>query len=485
MKILFVVHDLGFADHIAIAYLSAIAKQLKHVTFFCSLDRNDLPTTVDQVKPDVVAYSVNIIGYRKTVQAHKEAAKIHDFVSIMGGPHPTFSPETFSESGMNAYCIGEGEHAFRDFLVKVEQSDPFDNVENLITQNKVNPVRPLIRNLDELPPADRDLVIANSFLKDAAKKTFYVSRGCPFKCTYCCNNYYHQLYRGKGPFVRRFSVERIIREIEDVGRKYRMEFIKFGDDCFAIKVDDWLEEFCEKYSKRIGIPFNCYLRLDTVNDAMLKLLKKAGCFSVHVSVDSTSPYIRESILKRQMRTENIVERLRRIREYGINTWVNYMLAVPESSLQDDLDTIKLSKQAKVTYPNYSTTVPMEKTELYNYCVQRGLIDPSYIGDMSGCSQRSTLPFPEKEKNIRYNIYLLGAFITKLPYPLDKAALSLIKVIPPNTLFKNINNYIYRHYIKNKIFKLPGEKITGRELSQPPSAKADGLSLPHQGARLQG
>ena len=235
-----------------------------------------------------------------------------------------------------------------------------------------------------------------------------------------------------------------------------MDFVKFGDDCFAFKADDWLEEFSEKYSKRVGVPFNCYLRLDTVDDAMLKFLKKAGCYSVHLSVDSTSQHVRENILKREMRSGNIVDKLRQIKGYGINTWVNYMLAVPESTLQDDLDTIKLSKEAKITYAAYSTTVPMEKTELYNYCVRQGLIDPSYYqGDMSGCSEKSTLScFTEKEKNIRFNIYLLGALIAKLPYPLDKAALFLTKVIPPNAFFMKINNLLYQYYITNEIFKLP-------------------------------
>ncbi|MFC1908576.1 B12-binding domain-containing radical SAM protein [Chloroflexota bacterium] len=467
MKVLFVIHDLDFADHLAVAYLSSIAKQLNHKTFFCSLDRDDMIAKVSEVKPDVIAYSVNIIGFQKTLEAHEEAKKIHSFFSIMGGPHPTYSPETFIESGMDAYCIGEGEYAFRDFLIKVEQGDSFDDVENLITRKGANPIRPLIRNLDELPPADRDLVISNSFLADTAKKTFYVSRGCPFHCAYCCNNYYHKLYRGKGPVVRRFSAGRIIQEIEDVGRKYRMDFVKFGDDCFAIKADDWFEEFSEKYPQRIGIPFNCYLRLDTVDDAMLKLLKKAGCYSVHLSVDSTSRYIRETILQRQMRSENIVERLRKIREYGINTWVNFMLAIPESTLQDDLDSIKLSKEAKVTYPSYTITVPMEKTDLYDYCVEHELIDPSkYIGDMSGLAKKPVLScFTEKEKNIRFNIFLLGALITKLPYPLDKAALSLIKIIPPNTFFRKIYDYLFNYYIENKIFKLPedNQKGSGRFL----------------------
>ena len=456
MKILFVIHQLDFADHIAISYLSAIAKQLNHSTYVCILENQKLLDVIAVIKPEVVAYSTNVLSFSTLVDAHKQAGSHYDFISIMGGPQVTFYPETFDESGMDAYCVGEGEYAFRDFLIKVDNGEPYDNVPNLITKRGKNPVRPLIKILDELPLADRDLVIANSFLKDVPKKTFYATRGCPFKCAYCCNNYYHQLYKGKGPIVRRFSVERIIREIESVKSKYRMDFIKFGDDLFAMKADDWLEEFADKYSKRIAIPFNCYLRFDTVDDKLLELLKKAGCFSVHLSVDSTSDYIREEVLKRKMRKVNIVENLRKIKDYGINTWVNHMLAVPGSSLQDDLNTIKLAKKAKVTYPAYSTTVPMKGTELYSHCIEQGFINPaSYQADMTGCSEKSVLScFDEKEKNIRYNIYLLGAVIAKLPFPLDKIAVRLIKVVSPNKFFRKIRTCVYEYYIRNKIFKLP-------------------------------
>lgn len=459
MKVLFVIHELDFADHIAIAYLSAIAKQLGHSTFFCSLDSSNLSEAVKRIRPDVVAYSANIVGFNALVEAHKKATRLHSFVSIMGGPHPTYSPETFQESGMDAYCRGEGEYAFRDFLLRVEEGKPFDDVLNLITQNRENPVRPLIANLNELPMPDRDLVLSNSFLKDTPKKTGFASRGCAYSCTYCCNNYYHKLYRGKGPVVRRFSVERVIQEIAGIKSKYRMDFFKFGDDAFALRADSWLEEFAEKYPGKIGVPFNCFLRLDLVDSALLKLLKQAGCFSVHLSVDSTSHHVREDILGRHMRSEDLVSKLKLIQEYKINTWVNYMLAAPESSLQDDLDTIKLSKEGKVTYPAYSTTMPMKGTDLYDYSVAHDLLDPtSHKSDMAGCSEKTTLScFSEKEKNIRFNIYLLGAVIAKLPWPLDRIALSLIRVIPPNWVFRKVRHAVYEHYISNRIFKLKEEK----------------------------
>ena len=456
MKILFAIHQLSFADHIAIAYLSAIAKQLCCSTHFCVLDNQDFVEEVVRVKPDIIAYSANIMGFEQTVESNKRAKQEHNFVSIMGGPQVTFSPETFDQSQMDAYCVGEGEYAFRDFLTRVEAGESYDGVPNLITKQGKNPVRPLIKNLDELPAADRDLVLANSFLKDVPKKTFYATRGCPFKCAYCCNNYYHQLYKGKGPIVRRFSVERLIQEVESVKNKYRMDFVKFGDDLFATQADAWLEEFADKYSKRIGVPFNCYLRLDIVDDELLDLLRKAGCFSVHLSLDSTSRNVREKVLRRQMREVDVVENLRKIRKHRINTWVNYMLAAPDSSLQDDLDTIQVSKKGKVTYPHYSTTVPMKGTQLYDYCAQRNFIDTSsYQGDMTGCSEKSVLScFDERDKNIRYNIYSLGAVISKLPFPLDKIAVWLIKSVPPNKIFRKIRSCIYQHYITNKIFKLP-------------------------------
>jgi len=456
MKVLFAIHQLSFADHIAIAYLSAIAKQLGHSTYLCIFESCDFVEEVIRIKPDVVAYSANIMGFEQAVENNKRAKQRHKFISIMGGPQATFSPETFKESGMDTYCLGEGEYAFRDFLIRVENGESYDDIPNLITAQKQNSVRPLIRNLDELPPADRDLVLSNSFLKDVPKKTFYATRGCPFKCAYCCNNYYHQLYKGKGPIVRRFLVERIIQEIESVKGKYRMDFVKFGDDLFATKADAWLEEFAEKYSKRIGIPFNCYLRLDIVDDELLGMLRRAGCFSVHLSLDSTSKDVREKVLRRQMREVDVVENLRKIRKYGINTWVNYMLAVPESSLQDDLDTIEVSKKGKVTYPHYTTAVPMKGTELYDYCARYNFVDAScYQGDMSECSEKSVLScFDDRDKNIRHNIYSLGAVIAKLPFPLDKIALSMIKVVPPNNIFKSIRSHVYDYYIANKIFKLP-------------------------------
>ncbi|GAH49468.1 unnamed protein product, partial [marine sediment metagenome] len=162
----------------------------------------------------------------------------------------------------------------------VDRGIPFDDILNIVTKNKTNPVRNLIFPLDKLPMPDRDLIFSQTFHKKSSKKAFFSSRGCPYSCSYCCNNIYHRLYKGKGRFVRKFSVDRLINEINDVSSKYRMDFVKFTDDCFVMKDDSWLREFSWRYKHEVDVPFNCYLRIDTITDSMLRLLKKAGCHSL-------------------------------------------------------------------------------------------------------------------------------------------------------------------------------------------------------------
>ena len=458
MNILFCIYELDFADHIALAYLSALAKQRGHHTFLCVLQQEALDAAVARCEPSIIAYSANIQGARELVAAHgalMAGRGGEPIISIMGGPYPTYSPETFSDSGMDAYCIGEGEGAFGDFLAALERGKGFDGIPNLITARGSTPPRNLIRDLDDLPFPDRDLVLANTFLKDTSKKTFYTTRGCPFACTYCCNNYYRKLYKGRGKMVRRFSVDRIIREIEHVKARYRMDFIKFGDDLFAMKADAWLVEFARAYGEKIRIPFNCYLRIDAIDDDLLALLKDAGCHSVHLSVDSTSEMVREKVLGRRMRSIDIVGTLRKVRDAGIHTWCNFMLAAPDSRLADDLGAIAMVKAGRVTYPSFSTTVPLKGTDLYTYCTDRHLIDPrTHKNDMTGCTRPSTLAcFSPWEKAVRYNIYLLGAVIAKLPRPLFDLALLLIRVSPPNPVFQWIRKGFHKYNIENRIFKL--------------------------------
>jgi radical SAM superfamily enzyme YgiQ (UPF0313 family) len=455
MRILFCTHDLSYADHISIPYLSAVAKERGHQTAFCTLDEErfssqSLHLMNHMFRPDVVAYSCNVMGFERLKRHHAAAKMERGFISILGGPQATFSPETFAESGVDAYCVGEGERAFGDFLDCVEVGATYDDVANLITRKGVNPPRLLIGDLDSLPMPDRDITLEYTGLRYVSKRTFYATRGCYWSCAYCANSKYHELYGTKR--VRRLSVGRLLAEIQMVQKKYRMDFVKFGDDCFTLKADGWLKEFSEKYPQRIGVPFNCFLRVDTITAPMLELLSNAGCHSVHLSVDSTSPYVREEVLGRRMVRDDLEERIRMVHRFGIKTWVNFMLAAPGSTQANDLDAIRFARESGTTYTHFSTTVPMQGTKLYETALK--VLPSGYVGDMVDCDKQSPLTcWSRRDKGVRFNILLLGHLAAKAPWVLHGAMLWLIKHTKPNRFYQWLHDKMQKHYLENVIFKV--------------------------------
>jgi len=453
IKILFVVAKLGYTENTGIAYLSAIAKQLGHKTYFYSNDNLGLNKYVKELKPDVIAYSCDTFNANNIISINKQIKKQHNYVSIMGGSYPTFDPHSFNNSGMDVFCIGEGEYAFKEFIERVEQGKSYDDIKNLITKNKVNDVRLLINPLDQLPMPDHDLILGNTFLGCEPKKTFFTSRGCYYNCSYCCNKTYKNIYHGKGDIVRRFSVERVISEMEYVKEHYSMDFVKIDDDCFTFKADKWLKDFIREYKSRIDLPFNCLLRIDNINDDILSLLKKGNCHSLTLSIDSINHVIRENILNRHMNIDNkeIINRLKKVKEYGIETYVNFMLGLPTSNINDEIGTIDFCNQADVTYPAYTMAVPFKGTELYDYCKANNYLSDNYeTGDMLGWSNLDK--FNMKQRIVQRNIFLLGALLSKVDRRYIKYFIPLIYDFNEQ-LYNDIWKNFYDYNLENVIYEL--------------------------------
>ena len=130
--------------------------------------------------------------------------------------------------------------------------------------------------------------------------------------------------------MNRYSVDRLLAELEDMVRRHPTQFIKFYDDVFTFRTDEWLMSFAEKYPKVIGLPFHCLTRADLVrrDPQIIDCLKKAGIKSISMSIESGNPFIREHILKRGMSEEDIRFAFDLCHRNKIHTFSNTILAVP-------------------------------------------------------------------------------------------------------------------------------------------------------------
>lgn len=446
--IAFVIHHVDFIENLGMPYLSSVAKSRGWQTDLIIYDKRTIDADFRRINPSIVGYSAMSADAAIYLKINAYLKSKYQFTSIMGGPHPTYFPDARFEDGIDFICRGEGELAFDEFLDKFESGGDLESIQNFGTKMKLNPLRSLIRNLDDLPMPDRDLMFANTELGRSRLKIFMTHRGCPYSCTYCYNNPLNAMQKGLGKSSRGLSPHRVIEEIKAVQMKWPMTFIKFQDDLFAPKTA-WLREFAGLYAKEVGLPFNTLERLDLITDERLRLYKLAGCASLTFAIDSANPRIREEILERQMQcgNEEIAARLRKVKEAGINTMVNFMLGVPTSTVQDEFDAVELSIAGKVSLAITSTLVPYPGTAIYNYVMQHKLLDgPTTVEankrpvvkliedqQFSSIQKRSILNcFTEKEKDVLLNISTVFSVMVAFPR-LRRMMYWLVRALPPNSV----------------------------------------------------
>ena len=453
MRVLFVVSELGHIDPLSVASLSAIAKRSGHETYFCALDGDvELDETIDDIHPDLVCFNIDSCSIDDVEIVHDRVKYKYNVTTICGGPHAIFNPQDALDRGFDACCTEtDGEYVFEEFLSKLDSGQSFDDVEGLIAPtNKTVTRRCLIQDLDALPFPDRDLVLSNTELGRSSKKTFFTSRGCPFQCSYCLNPTLQKMYRGKGKYIRKLTVDRVIEEILYIKSKYKMDFVKFDDDIFALRADDWLEEFAKQYSEKVGLPYNCLLRLDLVNDDIMKLLRDSGCHSVTTSIDSASEDIRKEILGRGMTHEKIISGLHKINEHGIKIFANCILDLPKSTVEDDMKTIALAREGRVDYLHYTFFVPFPGTKLAKYCVDEGIIDENYKVPPTLYGEPTVNKHPESIR-IRKNIFDLGQLSVR-----NRGFESIIRHSPNSKAFRKVKERIHKYNMENVIYLIDDE-----------------------------
>ncbi len=420
MKIVFIIKKLSISDPLGIMCLSSALKEAGHETDLICFAKENLFEKLRQLKPDVVAYSLTTGMHQGYISINQEIKKHFKVYSVFGGPHPTFYPEMIKEEGVDAVCIGEGEEAFVEFVNKLEKKKDASRVKNFWVKNSKtgkiikNPLRMLTENLDKLPFADRELIYKkDSFFEGLEIKRFMTGRGCPFKCTYCFNRQYNSLYKDKGKIIRHRSVDNVIKEIQEIKRKYPLRTIKFIDDTFNIN-SVWLKEFCEKYKEKINLPFICNIRADLINPEMVRQLRNANCIVVYIGIETGNEKVRREILERNMGNEQILNACRLLKKEGIKIVAQNMLGLPGEDINGTFETILFNSKCKVDFPGFSIFQPYPDTVLTDYAIRKGFFDGDFDNSNPDYLRKSPLKLGIKEKRELENLNKFSSLLAKFP-----------------------------------------------------------------------
>jgi len=378
--------------------------------------------------PDIIGFSVRTGVWRKAKEMIKYASNLKKFV-IVGSYHPTLWPdEVIQWKGVNAICIGEGEQPVIKLIKNYKNSNKLRKIESLWVKEKngkiyKNKIHPLIEDLNTLPLPKFEIFDFSKLLSSKIKTaTVVLTRGCPYNCTYCWNNYARSLYPNKHKYVRFRNPNNCINYINKVLKVYpEILTFRFQDDLWPFH-NDWFDKFSKLYIEGIKIRFECHLRADLLNDKIIKTLKRMGCFGIYFGVESGNDYIRNKILKRNMSKESLLNAFKTCKKYKIKTHAYNIVGIPHENMRKVLDTIKLNAKLEPTDMFYFIFFPYAGTELSNIAIESKFYDPRKpldpiinieMPDFKGNQIRFANLYGRVFTRIYQIIYKLPRFISKI------------------------------------------------------------------------
>ena len=372
-----------------LALLAAYVRQYGHEPRIVDLDIEG--GTLEQIARLILANDPQVIGFTcltprfpVTMDIIGECKRLNpEVVAVVGGPHVTGLPEyALQESVVDFAVLGEGETAFLELVNALASGKPVDKIANLIYRSggsvKINPVRPVIADLDALPFPAWDLLKLDSY----RDPTFYQgphlglmsARGCPYNCYFCASRVVW------GRQVRYHSPANMLAEVEEAVDKYGIREFMFYDDTFTLNRNRILT-FCESLTVHcLKIRFYAQVRVDTIDVEITEKLKQAGCFAVAIGVESGNEVILRTMGK-NLTKEQIRSGCKVLKKAKMPFLASYIIGHPGDTHETIKETLDFANELDADQSKFLIATPYPGSRFFDLAVERGIISPEGAEDL--------------------------------------------------------------------------------------------------------
>ncbi len=395
-------------QNLGVRYLSAVLRAdgfRAPILYLKGWRNNDIhPPTVRELRlleEHVASLEPSVVGIgfgtpylaivRDVTRRLRRATEAH---IVLGGVHPTIAPEDCIDHA-DSVCVGEGEGPLRDLARAVRDGAPTEGIANLWVRTPGGVVRnrprPLIQDLDGLP--HRDLYDADCWVIEDGRLThgdptddnvmyrIMASRGCPFRCAFCYNSQFRAIYEGLGRYHRARTVGSVLGEMERVlERRPGLRRMRFDDDSFVFP-RPWIDEFCDRYPARVGLPFDILLNPNTTtaSEPVLRRLRAAGMDHVQVGIQSGSEDEARGAYAREGSNAQTLELAHRLHDLGIEVSYDVILDNPLATRADKEAMLDLLLRLPRPYNLYMySLVVFPKSEVTRTLLEAGVITEDQV-----------------------------------------------------------------------------------------------------------
>lgn len=331
---------------------------------------------------------------------------------VLGGPHVTIFPDEALKH-CDKVMIGEGEKT----------------ILQVFTGKKKKLSSELIKDIDSIPFPDWAGLPLEKYHSPTRKHNYLsimTSRGCPFTCIFCYKGIFGRAYRMR-------SAENVLEELSMLKAKYGLKEIAFIDDNFTANKKRTKDILQGMIDRNLNLKWTAPngIRVDSVDDELMGLMKKSGCYQLSFGIESGNQEVLDKIGKR-IKLEQVKEAIALAKKHGIETIGFFMIALPFDTEETMQQTIDLAKELKLGYTQFTITTPYPGTPLYDLVEAEGkflVSDWSKFGSYSGKAY-----------------YEYGELNSELVERMYKKAFKAIYFSP---------GYVIRKFLKNPLIVLAG------------------------------
>ena len=308
-------------------------------------DEKKLYTVIKTFKPHMVgatAVTMTVDNALKVLETVKHISP--QLPTVMGGPHVTFAASKTLEQHpeLDIVVLGEGERTVVELVQAIANENDWDSVRGIAYRrdNKVQVTssRPMIRDLDSLPPPARHLLPLGRYRALRMPISMTTSRGCPFKCIFCVGR------KMVGARVRYRSPAAVVDEMQSLS-EMGFHQINLADDLFTANRSHCLAVCDEINARQLDIKWTSFARVDTVSLNLLRRMRSAGCTAVSFGIESGDPAILKSI-KKGITLDQVTAAVEMCNQAGVAPYASFILGLPGETEESIQQTLRFGKQLK-------------------------------------------------------------------------------------------------------------------------------------------
>jgi len=411
-------------------------------------------------RPEIIGFNIVSSEYSFVENICCYVKKMYPLIyTIAGGPHVSLNPENVIRGPFEAICIGEGEYPTLELVQQIDRGNTPSKIENLWIKNgdeiEKNPTRNFLTNLDELPFPDRDIWFEWIGEVPDARFSVHLGRGCPFKCTYCCN---HALSKtSNGSYVRFRSPNNIVEEIKYLHKRFPEKKEYFLEvETFNLN-KRWTYDLCEllkEYNESVTNPltYGTNIRITPKADFedLFLSCSNANICKFTVGLEAGSERVRRDVLNRCYSNEDVIRMVNQGRQHGFMLFFQNMIGLPTETEEEFVDTVRMNRACQPDGYNLNIFYPYPGTKLAKLCEEKGYLKGRI--DVHCERHKPVISFPAFTRNrIRLRYYMFEYDVYKGKKSLSKIVLKIIvRIIYSYNATSKIFEYMWQNSVVQKM-----------------------------------